>query len=54
MTMEVSVEGFTVSVAEPAIAPRLARMVAEPTANVVALPVTSIEAMEVSDEAHVT
>jgi hypothetical protein len=54
MTIEASVEMFTVRVAEPPIAPRLALMVTVPLAKVVARPLTSIEATEVLDEAHVT
>ena len=44
----------TVRAADPAIAPTLALTVVVPLATVVARPVLSIEATELSDEAHAT
>ena len=44
----------TVRPVDPAIAPRLALMVAAPVTTVVAMPVLLIEATEVLDEVHVT
>lgn len=40
--------------AEPEIAPLVAEMVTLPAASVVARPELSIEAIELSDDAHVT
>jgi hypothetical protein len=54
MTMEVSVDGPTVRVAEPEMEPMLAVMVVVPTTRVVAKPVVLIEATEVFEETQLT
>jgi len=52
--IEVNVAAVTVRPVDPAIAPRLALMVAVPVTTVVAMPVLLIEATEVLEEVHVT
>jgi hypothetical protein len=52
--IEVNVAAVTVRPVDPAIAPRLALMVAAPVTTVVAMPLLLIEATEVLDEVHVT